>query len=304
MLKGVKPELVQPCKPKFLMSGKAGVGKTMFALEFPSVYYIDTEGGATREQYRTKLSKSGGSYMGKEQGSQDFNTVIEEIKALATTKHEYKTLVIDSFSHLYLLCAAIAEETIGSDFGKDRKAANKPTRQLMRWLDVLDMNVILVCHAKDKWERKNSELICTGSTFEGFDKMEYALDLWVEVVKEKDKRFFIVKKSRIATFLEGAVNELSYVKFAELYGKQEVERNSLPMVMATVDQVTELKKLVEVMNIKQEIVDGWLSKASVDTIAELTGEQILKCIGVLKKSLNELSGKTEPKLETIKKEKK
>src|SRR5689334_16532920 len=129
-LRAKKPEVVKVAKPKFLISGKSGVGKTWFALEFPGVYYIDTEGGAVREQYREKLIKSGGVYMGKDEGSQDFQTVIEEIKALATTKHEYKTLVIDSFSHLYNLAAAIAEEKIGNEFGRDKKEANRPTRQL------------------------------------------------------------------------------------------------------------------------------------------------------------------------------
>jgi hypothetical protein len=292
-LRAVKPEMVQASKPKFLISGKAGVGKTMFALEFPSVYYIDTEGGATREQYRDKLIKAGGAYMGKEQGSQDFNVVIEEIKALATQKHEYKTLVIDSFSHLYLLAAATAEEKVGNDYGRDKKEANRPTRQLLRWLDTLDMNVLLICHAKDKWERKGGDLICTGSTFDGFDKMEYALDLWIEILKEKGKRFFVVKKSRVSAFIESETHELAYDKFAELYGKQIVERNAEPVVMANAEQVEKLKKLVEVLNVKAEVTEAWLNKASVDKFDEMTAEQILKCILFLEKQLTGITGASQ-----------
>ena len=99
-LKAVKPEIVKPSKPKFMISGKSGVGKTQFALSFEKPYIIDTEGGAVREQYMNKLVEGKGAYFGKEQGSQDFKLVIEEIKSLATTKHEYKTLVLDSFSNL------------------------------------------------------------------------------------------------------------------------------------------------------------------------------------------------------------
>ena len=115
MLKAVKPEIVKPSKPKFLISGKSGAGKTSFSLNFPHPYLIDTEGGATREQYMKKLSSSGGAYFGKEQGSQDFKIVIEEIKQLTTMKHGYQTLIIDSFTKLYQMAAAIAEEEVGSD---------------------------------------------------------------------------------------------------------------------------------------------------------------------------------------------
>jgi hypothetical protein len=149
-LRYVKPEIVKPSKPKFMLSGKSGVGKSEFALNFPKPFYMDTEGGATREQYMAKLIESQGVYVGKDLGTQDFNSVIEQIKTLASTKHEFKTLIIDSFSKLYNIAAAEAEERIGNDYGRDRKEANKPTRQLLRWIDKLDMTTILICHQKDK----------------------------------------------------------------------------------------------------------------------------------------------------------
>ena len=129
-LKAKAPVDVKPTKPKFMISGESGVGKTFFALDFPKPYLIDSEGGATREQYQAKLKKSGGAYFGKEEGSQDFKAVIEEVKQLTTTKHEYKTLIIDSFTYLYMLEASEAEAKGGSDFGRDKKMANIPTRQL------------------------------------------------------------------------------------------------------------------------------------------------------------------------------
>src|SRR5579862_8412067 len=105
-LKGIKPEIVVASKPKIMLSGKPGTGKSFFALNAPAPYLIDTEGGATREQYVQKLLKQGGSYLGIEQGSQDFAEVINQVRELATTKHAYKTLIIDSFSKLYNVEAA------------------------------------------------------------------------------------------------------------------------------------------------------------------------------------------------------
>ena len=49
-LKAKQPVDVIPTKPKFMISGNSGVGKTFFSLQFPKPYLIDTEGGATRKQ--------------------------------------------------------------------------------------------------------------------------------------------------------------------------------------------------------------------------------------------------------------
>jgi len=288
MLKAIKPEIVKPSKPKFLISGKSGVGKTRFAISFEKPYFIDTEGGAVRKQYMSSLINSQGGYFGKEQGSQDFNIVIEEIKTLATTKHDYKTLVLDSFSKLYNMAAAIAEGEVGSDYGRDKKEANKPTRQLMRWLEKIDMNVILVCHQKDKWERKGKDIACVGTTFDGWDKLEYDLDLWIEIQKMGTERFFTVKKSRIDAFPEGQEFPLEYKKFCELYGEDVINAPVSPLIMATPAQVAEIKRLIETVRLDEEIIKKWLAKANVEDFDEMSSEQINKCIAFIKSKLKDV----------------
>jgi len=288
MLKAVKPEIVKPSKPKFMISGKSGTGKTRFSLNFPHPYIIDTEGGATREQYMKKLSTSGGAYFGKEQGSQDFKIVIEEIKQLTTMKHGYQTLIIDSFTKLYQMAAAIAEEEVGSDYGRDKKEANKPTRQLMRWLEKIDMTVILICHHKDKWERKGKEIINVGSTFDGWDKLEYDLDLWLEVIKTGKQRDFIVKKSRIDAFVEGDEHPLDYSKFVELYGREFIEASVQPLVLASPAQVKKMKHLIEVVKLDDELVEKWLKKAEADDFDEMSSAQIEKCIAFIEAKLQDV----------------
>lgn len=290
-LKAVKPEVIKESKPKLMISGKSGVGKTFFALDFPAVYYIDVEGGAERKEYKDKLTQSGGVYFGKEQGSQDFNTVIEELKTLATVKHEYRTLCLDSFSKLYNIAAAIAEERVGNDYGKDRKEANRPTRQLMRWLEALDMTVILVCHMKDKWERKNGELTYSGTTFDGYDKLEYDLDLWIEAQKEKSSRRFVVKKSRISAFPEGETFPLNYSEFAKLYGVGIIEKETVPLKMATVEQIEKIKTLIDLLKVEPEIIEKWKTKAKADTWDEFEEDKLEACIKLLEDRLKAINGK-------------
>jgi hypothetical protein len=287
MLKAKNPETVLASKPKFLISGESGVGKTFFSLSFPRPYLIDTEGGATREQYQNKLKASNGAYFGKDEGSQDFNAVIEEVKELATTKHDYKTLIIDSFSYLYILEAAEAELKGGSEFGRDKKEANKPTRQLMRWLEKLDMNVILICHSKGKWGRKGKDIYQDGTTFDGYDKLEYILDLWIEIAR--GGKTFLVKKSRIDSLPQDASFPLSYEKFAEVYGNAVIEAKSTPAVLATKNQVDHIKKLIELLNITPEQIEKWMKKVDVEEWEEMTEKQIAGLIETLNKKVMEAS---------------
>lgn len=298
-LRAKKPEMntKQP-RVKMMISGKAGAGKTFFALDFPSVYFIDSEGGAIRDQYKKKLIENNALYMGKEDGSQNFRTVIDEIKALATTEHDRKSLVIDSFSKLYNLEASIAEEKLGNDFGKDKKEANRPSRQLIRRIDNIDMNIILICHQKDKWTRQGTEIINVGTTFDGFDKMEFDLDLWIEVQKNPKGRTFIVKKSRIESLPEGFEFPLEYSKFADIYGKDTIEKASIPVNLATPEQLTKLEDLLKVVNVPEEKRQEWLTKCGVDKFEEMTSDQVQKCVDYTQKLLDKVMPPAAPKKTT------
>lgn len=284
-LKAKKPELIEPSKPKFMLSGKSGTGKTMFALNWPHVYFIDTEAGATRKQYTDKLITSGGAYMGPGEGSQDFREVIAQVRELATSEHPYQTIVIDSFSKLYNLEAAAAEERLGSDFGKDKREANKPARQLMRWLERVSMTVIMICHQKDKWERRDNQLIMAGSTYDGAPKQDYDLDLWLETKMVGNKRFSTVVKSRIEGFVVGTDITLDFPTFKKLYGESVIDAPVKSITLAIPEQIAEIKRIVELLKITEDEQDKWLSKAQAVEWEDLSKENATKLLEFLTKKL-------------------
>jgi hypothetical protein len=279
-LKAIKPEVKEINRTKMVLYGREKVGKTIFALSFPEVYYIDTESGAVREQYQGQLQKSNGAYFGQAQGSLDFKTVLEEVIALATEKHNYKTLVIDSFSKLYNTARAIAEEDskIGSAFGADKKEANKPTRQLIRWLDKLDMNVILVCHRLDKWEGSGTDRKIVGSTFDGMDKLAYELDLLIEAVKVNLDRKFMVKASRINQMPEGLIADLNYKVFAEAFGESKLTKEQAVYIPATPEQVGKVQELNKFHNVSEDAQKKWLQKVGAEDWSEAPFESVQKYI--------------------------
>jgi len=290
-LKAVDPKTAEPKKPKLLVYGAPGVGKTWTSLDFPNVYYIDSENGANLDHYTTKLSKSGGKYFGVDQGALDFAEVIGQIQALATEEHSYKTLVIDSFTKLFNTAIAneaqrLEDTNKKNEFGIDKKPAVAQTKKLINWLSKLDMNVILICHEKAEWGLDSrGERTQIGMTFDAYDKLAYELDLSLNVTKTGLSRLARIKKSRLLGFPDGDSFKWSYDDFAERYGKAVIERKSEKMALATDEQVIEINRLMDLVKLPDDFMEKALTKASASSLSELNIEQAEKTISFLKAKL-------------------
>lgn len=288
-LLAVSPETVEPKKPKILIYGPPGVGKTWASIDFPSVYYIDTEGGADLSHYRQKLKSAGGMYFGPDQGSLDFETVIGQIEALATEEHQYRTIVFDSITKLFNVALADEQARLGDKdvFGASKKGPIRQMTRLIRWINRADMNAVIIAHQTDLWgldAKGNREAI--GFTFDGWAKLEYELHLIMRISKigsgDKAMRFANIGKSRLTGFPEGERFDWSYETFAERYGRDVIEKVAKPVVLATPDQVAEVLKLLEVVKQPEGWVEKCFTKAGVDGWGEMDSETITKCTEFLK----------------------
>lgn len=285
-LRAKDPKKAEPKKPKILIFGEPGVGKTWGSLDFPGVYYVDTEGGATLDHYTDKLKKAGGVYLGPEDGASDIRVVCNEVKSLATTKHEYRTLVIDSLSAAFNTAVATKAEAMeqgGTDmdktFGREKKPAIASVRQMIAWFGRLDMNVILVCHQKDVW----ADGKVVGQTFDCWDKLAYELDLVLQIVKQGSSRKAKVGKCRLKQFKEGELFDWSYNTFAERYGKDVIESSHVAVDPATAEQVELVRGLAGIYKLDAETRVKWFEKAGVDDWAEMDSATIQRCIEFFQK---------------------
>jgi hypothetical protein len=288
-LLAVSPDAVEPKKPKVLVFGPPGVGKTWASLDFPSVYYVDTEGGADLDHYRAKLRNSGGAYLGPDQGSLDFDVVISQIQALATEQHQYRTVVIDSISKLWNVALSDEQEALGSKdaFGAFKKAPTRKFNSLVKWTSRLDMNAIFIAHQKDQWGLDGQgQRTMTGYTYDGQEKLEYDLHLVLRIAKVGSSRYAYIGKSRLPSFPEHENFDWSYQEFAARYGQDVIEKEAAPLVLASPEQIEELNRLLDIVKMPEGWKDKIFKAASVDEWSEMDQDKMESCLKLLKAKIN------------------
>ncbi len=276
-LKAKKPAVIES-RLKALFYGSAGVGKTMAAIQFPKPYIIDTEGSTNKAQYVERIEKSGGAVL----MTVDFDEMINEVRELLTTKHEYKTLVIDSLTLLYNDLLEKAERKVGTEFGRHYGEANKSMKQLLNLLFRLDMNVIITSHSKNEY---GQNLAVLGQTFDCYKKLDYLFDLVFEIQKRGKDRVGLVKKSRIESFPDSDTFKFSYEEVSNRYGKHILERDSVAQELSTPEQIKEIERLIDLLKVPVETVQKWLDKANSENWKDMQKDSIQKCIDHLKSKI-------------------
>lgn len=276
-LRAVKPQAIQK-RLKAFFYGNAKVGKTTAAIQFPKPYLIDTERGAENDKYVKILESKGGVIF----QTNDFEEVTKEVKSLLVEKHEYKTLVIDPFTTLYndlIEKSAIKHKT---EFGRHYNEANKRTKHLYNLLLRLDMNVIITSHAKNEY---GPGMTVIGQTFDCYKKMDYLFDLILEIQKRGKDRVAIVKGTRFEEFKEDEIFPFSYEEISNRYGKEILERECISQALATSDQIKEMKHLIEVLHLGQDVIEKMLKKEEVEDWEYMSSEYIQKCINHAKSKI-------------------
>lgn len=272
-LKATKP-VVKNNRLKLFMYGNAKVGKTTLAIQFPKPYIIDTEGTTDKEKYVELINKGDGAVL----ITQDFDELVDQVKELLTSKHDYKTLVIDSLTILYNDLLDKSAIKVGTEFGKHYGEANKKVKHLINLLLRLDMNVIITSHAKNEY---GSKLEVLGSTFDCYKKLDYIFDLILEVQKRGKERVAIVKGTRLKEFEELTIIPCSYSEFSKRYSVDALERISVAQEIADIYQVNEILRLIDLLKVPKETYEKWLDKAGSESFEEMPANAIQKCIDFL-----------------------
>lgn len=293
-LKGTKPEPIEK-RLKMFVYGPPAVGKTTAAIQFPNNYIIDMERGT--DFYAESINKAG-SVVFKTTSAEE---VEQEVKALLTTPHSYRTLTIDPITQLYHSLqdgwtrifekhAKTEKEAEMQDFGMRYWGRVKSDyKAILRALLKLDMNVIITSHQKDVYGPGMQKIGVGADSMKGD---EYVFDYVFQLENTNGKRIArtIKERSEVGKNKFPETFDWSYENFCKYYGAEVLEREAAPVKMASPEQVTEIKRLVDLVKVDEATISGWFTKADVNDWSEMTGDMIQKCIGFVQKKLEPVKG--------------
>lgn len=279
-LKFKKPEIKQQ-RLKALFYGEMGTGKSTCACQFPFTAYIDTEDTASKKQYAQMITDNSGQVS----VSGDMDELIETVKMLMSTKHNFKTLVIDSLTIPYENAVIDCEREHGTEFGRGAAAAKKKTKLLVNLLLKLDMNIIVTSQAKKEYAGgKDMQVI--GQTYNCYDRLGYMFDLVFETQIRGDKYFAVTKKSRLEEFPMRESWEFSYAEIIRRMGADNIEKDVVSEQLATKEQVDKVKYYLDLFKIPEETYLKWLDKHQAEEWEELNMEVIQKIIDHFKSQID------------------
>lgn len=288
-LRGKKPE-DRKQRLKLLLSGPAGVGKTTAAIQMPKPYIIDTEQGSMH--YGNVIDKAGGVVA----ELSDVDEVIGEVRALMTEKHEYLTLVIDPITTLYSneMDRAEANNRSGNSF-QMFATVNRKFKRLCNLLSAVDMNVIVTAHEKKEYEvvkqangKSSPEEV--GKTFDGYKKLDYVFDLWLQLEKDRRSkdRHAVVSKTRLSEFPDGDRLPWTYEELRKRYGAERLEKGVKTLDLATPEQIREFKFCMdEIGEDAAKRLGIHKALSTVEDVSDLTADRISKGIALMKEHLNQ-----------------
>lgn len=285
-LTGVMPSKIEQ-RFKCFVYGDAGVGKTTFALQFPSPYYIDCENKTRQNVHLDMLEAAGGLYCLRT----DYDGLYAEITALATEKHRFKTVIIDSITVPYKALVEDCFQATLSKVGAEdaRRAYGLSARKMNQLVNLLlkaDMNVIMIAHSKNVSD-ETGKVIST--KFDADAKLPYMFDVVLEVQKVAgDKRIGIVRKTSGDMFKGISTFDFSYEEVKKVIDTCVIEKDAVPLPVAkNIDPIvlinlgTKIAKGLSSGLINDEYVSKCMTALKIKELEELTEAQANKWLEAL-----------------------
>lgn len=146
----VELQIAPPAKAspsKLIIYGVEGIGKTTLASQFPKPLFIDLEGSTAKMKPQPAKMPDADGYIDMKR----------QLGQILNSKHDYKTLVIDSVDWLeswvkeFVIANGNVQSIEDFGYGKGYTLIEEEFRKLLSFLDRLiierNMNIILVAHS-------------------------------------------------------------------------------------------------------------------------------------------------------------
>jgi hypothetical protein len=273
-MRGKTPKANELGRLKMFLYGDSGAGKTTAAIQMPKPYVIDAERGSVH--YNSIIADRGGAVY----HTNSIDDAIEEVRSVLQTRHSFKTLVIDPITILESELMAQLDEKYSGDMRMWRDR-DKVLKRLYNLLVQLDMNVVVTAHGKPEYGPGMSKL---GTTFDGWRRLPYMFDLVVQIDRERSgKRRASVVKSRFPNHMpDGDTFEWSYDVLKDRFGQSMLERDATSTLLATAEQVSIFKGLLDELteSTKKKLGIQWVV-SEYHSLEDMPSERIQKGIDII-----------------------
>lgn len=98
-------------------------------------------------------------------------------------------------------------------------------------------------------------------------------------------RYAVVKKTRLTGFPECESIPWNFAEFNARYGGNTLSAVAKVVTLASAEQLTSIKALVDLLHIAPEEQEKWLDKAGASTFEELASDKAAKIISFLNSKL-------------------
>jgi uncharacterized coiled-coil protein SlyX len=275
-LRGKTPEVVKG-RFKAIFYGKEKVGKTTCAASFPAPYIIDAERRLKHQWHVDIVKANKGAYV----QLSNYDEIVQEVKELIQAEHSFKTLVIDSLTVVQNELVEALKPTVKDQRQAYAEAYSK-LRKLIQLLNRLDMNVIVIAHKKDDYDKVSDTVI--GSTFDAHKDFGYMMDAILEIEK-RGKSYYAIPRGAVGPLGDAEAFEFKYQKFVDIFGVETFEAESKPEVLANPDQIEELKFLLAKHQVSDATKSAWLSRAKASNFSEMAADKMQAWIDHLAKKM-------------------
>ena len=148
------------------------------------------------------------------------------------------------------------------------------------------MNVIIIAHEIPLWGLDaKGERSQIGVTYDAWDKLDYELDLVLNIQKFGQSRKARVVKSRLQEFPEATNFDWGYEKFAEKYGKGIIETQGKTIVLASPEQLAKYETLMGLWKAPDGQQEKWLRAANVTELKDMDSDKLTKIVGYIEQQL-------------------